>query len=828
MASYLQSTFSVFLLGFYIPLLVAQGIPDCRGQKADIIFLLDSSTSEGQPNFNHQLDFVKNLTKIYDIGPNNVQIGLTTFSTQSHHQFWLNSYQDQTSLQNAIGNVPYMSGNTNTGDGLNFVTTQGFSSAHGMRNDATHILVVITDGQSQDTTTTAAMAAKVHQAGIEVVAIGIGNGVRMSELQAIASDSKHVLTVESFLALASIQHNLASTTCSSCKTSQADVVFILDSSGSEGNTNFQKELQFVSNFVTNVHIGPQNIQVGLVTFSDIAQNEFYMNTYQTKRDMIAKLQNVSYRGSTTHTELGLQYARQDQFTSSHGSRPNVKKIAVVLTDGQSHSHTLTLSEATKLKQFGVTIISVGIGTAVSETEINGIASDLNHVFTVATFDALHTIQSELENTACGGTVPPPTTVSTECGSKPADIVFVLDSSGSEGADNFNKQLQFMTNFVTNFQIGPHDVQFGLVTFSIDAINEFYLNTYNNQQDISNKLTNIAYVGSTTHTELGLQYARQFQFTPTHGSRHNAQKIVIILTDGQSNSKPDTIHEANLLKQMGVKIISIGIGTGISQTELESMATDQQHVFNVGNFDALHTIQSELKNTACGVGSGGTAVTSPGPNSVCMADVVFAIDASGNEGQSNFQKSLSFMSEVVNEFPVSPGNVQFSLVTFGAHASLDFKLSQYHNKASLIRAIQRAPYIGGSQTSWVALHLVRQSVLTAAGGARAGVKSFVILITNGPSSSHSAFLRETATLNQSTNMTGIAIGIGNGVNSYELDVFAADRRHEFRISNADDLSTLKHTIRDTICGGTAQTLTTSNPALATTPTDSFQVYPDSSN
>ncbi|XP_060081669.1 collagen alpha-1(XII) chain-like [Ylistrum balloti] len=812
MADCFKCSITVLLIAFYTSLINAQATPDCRGQKADIIFLLDSSTSEGQQNFNRQLDFVKNLTTIYDIGPNNVQIGLTSFSSHVNYQFWLNSYHNEVSLQSAINHVPYISGNTNTGEGINFVTTQGFSSTHGMRTDVTHIMVVMTDGQSQDGQGTATMAAQAHQAGIEVVAIGIGNGVSMSELQAIASDSKHVLTVDSFLALASIQHSLAATTCNTCKTAEADVVFILDSSGSEGLPNFQKELQFVSNFVNNANIGPQNIQVGLVTFSDIVKNEFYLDTYHNKIDIMAKLQNVSYRGSTTHTELGLQYARLYQFSSSHGLRPNAKKIAVVLTDGQSQSRATTLSEATLLKQQGVTVISVGIGTQVSQTEIDGIASDTNHVFTVATFDALHTIQSELENTACGGTAPPVTTVSTECGTKPADIVFILDSSGSEGSSNFNKQLQFMTDFVTNFKIGPHDVQFGLVTFSIDALNEFYLNTYNNQQDIVNKLQNIAYIGSTTHTELGLQYARRFQFSVTHGARHNAQKIAIVLTDGQSQSRTDTIHEADLLKQMGVKIISIGIGNGIAQTELVSMATDQQHVFNVDNFDALHTIQSEIKDSACG-GGGGTSPT--GTSSACTADVVFAIDASGAEGPSNFQKSLSFMSEVVNEFPNSPGDVQFGLVTFGARASASVELLQYHSKSALISAIQRTPYIGGAQDSWVGLHLVRTHTLTPARGARTGVKAFVILITNGPSSSHSLFVREATKLHQTTNMTGIAIGIGNGLNMNEFNALALDGHHTYHISSANALTSLRHMIHDAICAGTSPALTTPLPGIATT-------------
>jgi hypothetical protein len=63
-----------------------------------------------------------------------------------------------------------------------------------------------------------------------------------------------------------------------------------------------------------------------------------------------------------------------------------------------------------------------------------------------------------------------------CGDKPTDIVFVLDASSSEGAANFHKQLDFMTDFVKQFDIGPSDVQVSLITFSSTAHSEFYLNT----------------------------------------------------------------------------------------------------------------------------------------------------------------------------------------------------------------------------------------------------------------------------------------------------------------------------------------------------------------
>jgi len=62
---------------------------------------------------------------------------------------------------------------------------------------------------------------------------------------------------------------------------------------------------------------------------------------------------------------------------------------------------------------------------------------------------------------------------TDCQTK-ADIVFVLDASSSEGSTNFQKQINFVKDFVTKFHVGVSGTQFSVVTFSTSVKNEFWL------------------------------------------------------------------------------------------------------------------------------------------------------------------------------------------------------------------------------------------------------------------------------------------------------------------------------------------------------------------
>ena len=60
----------------------------------------------------------------------------------------------------------------------------------------------------------------------------------------------------------------------------------------------------------------------------------------------------------------------------------------------------------------------------------------------------------------------------------------------------------------------------------------------------------------------------------------------------------TLVEAEMAKQEGIRIISIGVGSGDLLEELNGMASDpdSENVFTVQDFDALTSIQSNVRET----------------------------------------------------------------------------------------------------------------------------------------------------------------------------------------------------------------------------------------
>lgn len=75
------------------------------------------------------------------------------------------------------------------------------------------------------------------------------------------------------------------------------------------------------------------------------------------------------------------------------------------------------------------------------------------------------------------------------GTEPADIVFILDASGSVGDVNFNKMLDFVNHMVDGFPIGPTETHVAMLTFDSKVYNQFHLNKYMNKNSIKNAVSN---------------------------------------------------------------------------------------------------------------------------------------------------------------------------------------------------------------------------------------------------------------------------------------------------------------------------------------------------
>ncbi|XP_030299856.1 collagen alpha-1(XII) chain isoform X2 [Sparus aurata] len=207
------------------PATVPPALDVCKGAKADLVFLIDGSWSIGDESFNKVIQFVRSMTGAFEvISPKGMQVSFVQFSDDAKTEFKLNTYHDKGIVISALQTVRYRGGNTKTGVAMKHVYEKVFTSDSGMRRNVPKVLVVVTDGRSQDDVKKS--AEKLQHSGYSVFVVGVAD-VDMTELRLIGSkpSERHVFVVDDYDAFAKIQDNLITFICETA-TSTCPLIYI--------------------------------------------------------------------------------------------------------------------------------------------------------------------------------------------------------------------------------------------------------------------------------------------------------------------------------------------------------------------------------------------------------------------------------------------------------------------------------------------------------------------------------------------------------------------------------------------------------------------------
>ncbi|XP_077313703.1 von Willebrand factor A domain-containing protein 1 isoform X1 [Lithobates pipiens] len=138
--------------------------------------------------------------------------------------------------------------------------------------------------------------------------------------------------------------------------SEGDLLFLLDSSGSVTYDEFSNVKEFIGDLLHPFTYGPQDVQASVVQISTDPTLEFPLNQYTSSQDVQKAIRNIQQRMGDTNTGKALDYVKEQLYTEKFGSRVDVPKVMVWVTDGLS---TDDISKPMQLlKDMGVTVFIV--------------------------------------------------------------------------------------------------------------------------------------------------------------------------------------------------------------------------------------------------------------------------------------------------------------------------------------------------------------------------------------------------------------------------------------------------------------------------------------
>ncbi|XP_036123051.1 collagen alpha-5(VI) chain [Molossus molossus] len=679
-------------------------------KEADFYFLIDGSTSIQKEQFEQIKEFMLGVIDMFNIGPDKVRVGAMQYSHKVKVEFDIHVYTNDVDLRQAVSILKQLEGSTSTGTALKSMLSMIMEGRKHRSSRVPCHLIVLTDGRSDDDVLKPAENLRAEQ--ITIHAIGIGQANKTQLLQ-IAGNEERVNFGQNFDSLKSIKNEVVRSICTEkgCEDMKADVMFLVDSSGSIGHDNFETMKIFMKNVSAKIQIGPDKTQIGVVQFSGHNKEEFQLNKYFTQKEIFDAIDRMSLIGQNTKTGGALTFV-DEYFTPPKGARREVKKFLILITDGEAQDNVKDPARA--LRDKGVVIISVGVYGAnrAQLEEISGVGS---LVFHVENYDHLKEIENKLIFHVCA---------LYDCKSiRKLDVVFVLDHSGSISSTQRESMINLTVHLVNKADVGRDRVQFGAVRYSDQPEVLFYLNTYSTRSAVVENLRTPRATGGNTFTALALNYT-DVLFTEQYGSRikQNVKQMLIIITDGESHDRHMLNDTASKLRDKGIVIYAVGVDKA-NQDELETMAGNKNNTIHVSDFDKLKDISLTLQESIC-----------TNAQEVCKiqeADVVFLCDGSDMVSDSEFVTLTTFLSDLVDNFDIQSQRIKIGMAQFGSHYQKIIDLKNPLTASQWKTRIQAVTRSSGPPQISSALHKVGFMFSPSAGGRRnAGIPQTLVVITSG--------------------------------------------------------------------------------------------------
>ncbi|XP_039925664.1 collagen alpha-3(VI) chain isoform X6 [Hirundo rustica] len=532
-----------------------------------------------------------------------------------------------------------------------------------------------------------------------------------------------------------------------------DIVFLIDGSTALGAAPFNAIRDFVAKIVQRLEVGPDLIQVAVAQYADTVKPEFYFNTHQTRKDVMANVRKMKLMGGTTlNTGSALDFVRNNFFTSAAGCRveEGVLPMLVLITGGKSRD--AVDQAAAEMKRNRIVTLAIGSRNA-DLTELQEIAHEQDFVFNPNDFRLqfmqaiLPEVLSPIRTLSGGLIVPEPAPESKK------DVLFLIDGSANL-LGSFPAVRDFVHKVISDLNVGSDATRVAVAQFSDTVQVEFNFAEYSSKQDMLVKVKRMKIkTGKQLNIGAALDEAVRRLFVKEAGSRieEGVPQFLVLLVAGRSTD--DVEEPSDVLKHAGV--VTFGIkAKNADPVELERIVYAPQFLLNVESLQRISELQPNIVNLLRTVQLQPTVVERGEKK-----DVVFLID--GSDGvRRGFPLLKTFVQRVVESLDVGRDKVRVAVAQYSNTIQPEFLLDTYEDKADLVSAIQQLKLMGGSPlNTGAALDYLIKNVFTVSSGSRIaeGVPQFLILLTADRSQDD---VRRPSVVLKTSGTVPFGIGIGN--------------------------------------------------------------------
>ena len=328
-------------------------------------------------------------------------------------------------------------------------------------------------------------------------------------------------------------------------------------------------------------------------------------------------------------------------------------------------------------------------------------------------------------------------VFTQCGSAnanhagkceaPIDVAFIMDSSGSLGPENYGRLKSTVSNMGNYFGVSPMGSHAAVILYSDQAVVGARLNQFLTIGQFQTITLRLRYLQKRSRMDAGLIAAANEIFTRRGNTRDFLPKVAILFTDGKQSRFRDRIplpEAAQKLRDRGVDMYVIGIGSGPSQAELESMVVDKiNHISRIPSFRSMEAESRSVAEKVCELFGARKQETSPHP-----VDIGFVFYDAESLDRRSRNKAKQFFASVATTLGVDLPNSRAALLQYSDTVGSVITLANYTNLKKFYNDLYQLPVNAGENQ--IDLAILETSKQIFSSESRVAVSRLAVLLTFG--------------------------------------------------------------------------------------------------
>ncbi|XP_069129069.1 serine-rich adhesin for platelets-like [Argopecten irradians] len=350
-------------------------------------------------------------------------------------------------------------------------------------------------------------------------------------------------------------------------------------------------------------------------------------------------------------------------------------------------------------------------------------------------------------------------------SQQKDIVFLVDITSGATSSELDLVIDFLYKVTSFLTIGQNDMLISVVTYSSTATESFDFDDYPDRAGLLAALNNLKSTTPTGSDGLvsGLNYVIANSFQTSKGSRTLADDTLVVIAHSQSVAIFQTAAVATTLGLNEIHAYTVGIGPGVSQSEMEFVSTDpdadNNHVVNSFSVlcDVVPILVPKLDSTSSVTSADGcdvtttsaptttttlttttttqpttTATTTPAGLS-SFKDIIFVVDVSSGANDTDLNYVTDFVYKVVSTLTIGDNDTLVSIITFSDTIEERFALDVHKTSSSLLSATSTLMDLtpSGDPQTFEAFSFISANAFA---NGRAGAPDIAVLVTYSESTS----------------------------------------------------------------------------------------------